>query len=213
MDNHDLERLAVGDSFAFSGVRWAVRELNLFQDPSGYRTTEWRIESSRRGEYYLMVEHDPSQADPIWYLSERFAAPKLLAPEQGKNIYYQLKESFSANKIPPPALIANDMTFVFESSSSGQASWEGESLHRTTWEYWDKTHSRNLALEFWQNGDLLVYLARRIQVDRISDLQRGGAKNVVSGFFGGDKPSLLEWLCASLLTAAGLYMLFTGMQW
>jgi hypothetical protein len=211
MDSKSFETLAVGDSFGFSGVQWAVRELNLFQDPTGYRTSEWRIESSRRGEYYIMLEQDPAQTGgPNWYLSERLPSPKLLSPEMGKDVYNQLQESFSLNKTPPAALMVNGITFLFESSSSGQANWDGESLRRTTWEYWDKTHSRNLALESWANGELLVYLARKIAPDKIYDLQRGGAKNVVSGFFGKGKPGMLEWICAIIVTLAGIVMFFMG---
>jgi len=213
VDSKELETLAVGDSFSFSGVKWAVRELNLFRDPSGYRTSEWRIDSSRKGEYYLMLEHDPAQHDvPVWYLSERLPAPKLLDPESGKDICGKLQESFSSNKTPPPALIANDTTFVFESSSSGMFTSEGESQHRTTWEYWDKTHSRNLALEFWDDGNLLVYQARKIEPKAVIDLKRGGAKEVVSGFFGEGTPSTLEWICAILTTLFGVFMFLSGLS-
>jgi len=211
MNSSHLESLAVGDSFSLSGVQWAVRELNLFQDPSGYCTSEWRIESSRRGEYYLMVEHDPTQnGGPFWYLSERISSPKLLCPENGKNMYQQLQESFSVNKTPPAALMTNGMTFLFESNSSGRANWDGESRQRTTWEYWDKTHSRNLALEFWENGEMLVYLARKIAPHKIGNLQKGGAKNVVSGFFGKGKPSTLEWICAMIVTIVGIMIFLSG---
>ncbi len=213
MDSNHLESLAVGDSFNFSGVQWAVRELNLFQDPSGYRTSEWRIESSRRGEYYLMVEYDPAQSGgPFWYLSERIPSPKLLNPEEGKDVYRQLQRSSLINETPPPALMSNGMTFLFESSSSGRTNWEGESQQRTTWEYWDKTHSRNLALEFWGNGDLLVYLARKIALNKIRGVKKGGAKNVESGFFGKGKPSVLEWICAIIVTLVGIMMFLTGVN-
>jgi hypothetical protein len=208
MNSETLETLAVGDSFTFSGVQWAVRELNYFQDPSGYRTTEWRIASSRRGEYYLMVEYDPAQGmKPVWYLSERLPSPKILHAETGKNIYRQLRESFATNVSPPAALCVNDTTFVFESSSSGRFQSEGES-HRTTWEYWDTTHTRNLALEFWAEGELLVYLARVISPDKIHDLRRGEAHKVSRA----DEPTMAEWMCAIAVTLAGLFMFFKGIS-
>lgn len=213
MDAKRLERLAVGDSFVFSGVLWAVRELNVFQDPSGYRTTEWRIASSRKGEYFLMQEHDPAHgAGPVWYLSERLSAPKLLSPETGKNISGQLQESFSSVKTPAPTLTVNDTSFIFESSSSGMFTSQGESQHRTTWEYWDKTHSRNLALEFWDDGNLLVYLARTIKPEQVQDIQTGGAKKVKDRFLGEGAPSTLEWICATIMTLLGLIMFLSGIS-
>jgi hypothetical protein len=213
MDSNQLERLAVGDSFVFSGVRWAVRELNVFQDPSGYRATEWRIASARKGEYFLMREHDPAQpVDPVWYLSERLVAPKLLSQETGKNLYVQLQKSFSTNKTPPLTLTVTDTNFIFESTSSGAFTSQGESQHRTTWEYWDKTHSRNLALEFWDDGNLLVYLARVIKPQQIQDIQTGGAQHVKDRFFGEGAPRILEWICATILTLLGLIMFLLGIS-
>lgn len=211
MNGDELEKLAVGDSIELSGVHWAVRELNLFQDPSGYRTSEWRIDSSRRGEFYLMVEHDPAQAAPVWYLSERLSSPKILSPETGKNIYRRLQESFSTSTTPPAALTATDTTFYFESSSSGIFTSQGESQHRSTWEYWDKTHSRNLALEFWDDGNLLVYLARVIRPESVQSLRKGGASEVRGRFLGEGVPSTLEWICALIMTLLGLAMFFSRM--
>jgi len=213
MDSKQLERLAVGDSFIFSGVLWAVRELNVFQDPSGYRTTEWRIASARKGEYFLMQEHDPAQsAGPVWYLSERLATPKLLSPETGENLYSKLQESFSSTKTPPSTLTVTDTAFIFESSSSGIFTSQGESQHRATWEYWDKTHSRNLALEFWDDGNLLVYLARVIKPEQVQDIKTGGAQQVKDRFFGEGAPSTLEWICATILTLLGLIMFLSGIS-
>jgi hypothetical protein len=213
MDSKQLEKLAVDDSFVFSGVLWAVRELNVFQDPSGYRTTEWRIASSRKGEYFLMLEHDPAQPKgPVWYLSERLPTPKLLSPETGKNLHGQLQESFSTTKTPPATLTVNDTFFIFESSSSGVFTSEGESQHRSTWEYWDKTHSRNLALEFWDDGNLLVYLARVIKPDQVQNIKTGGARQVKDRFFGQGAPSTLEWICATILTLLGLIMFLAGIS-
>jgi hypothetical protein len=213
MAGKELEKLGVDDSFLFSGVLWAVRELNVFQDPSGYRTTEWRIASSRKGEYFLMLEHDPAQkAGPVWYLSERLATPKLLAPESGKNLYGKLQESFSTCTTPPATLTVNDTIFLYESRSSGVFTSQGESQHRTTWEYWDKTHSRNLALEFWDDGNLLVYLARIIKPEQIQDIRTGGAVQVKDRFFGEGAPSTLEWICAIILTLLGLFMFLSGIS-
>jgi len=59
---------------------------------------------------------------------------------------------------------------------------------------------------------LLVYLARKITPDKIYDLQRGGAKNVVSGFFGKGKPGTLEWICALIVTMVGLMLFFEGIN-
>ncbi|MCM0083028.1 DUF4178 domain-containing protein [Geomonas sp. Red32] len=213
MNSDQLEQLAVGDSFILSGVQWAVRELNLFQDPSGYRTVEWRVQSSRAGEYYLMVEHDPAHpAGPIWYLSERLPSPKLIRPDTGGNVFGKLQETFSSHAAPPPALAVNGTTFLFESSSSGTFTSDGETQHRSTWEYWDQTHSRNLALEFWDDGNLLVYQARTIRPESVITLQKGGAKEVPDRFFGQSKPGTAEWICALALTIIGLMMFFAGIS-
>lgn len=212
MEDSPLDFLAAGDSFALSGVTWAVRELHYYHDPDGYATREWRIESSQRGEYYLLREHDPARSDnPVWYLSERLVSPKLLSPSEGRNVFAQLKKTFSANVVPPASLNANGTTYLYESTSSCRADWDGTPMQRTTWEYWDTTHSRNLALEFWGNGELLVYQAGKVEPEAITDLQKGGAKQLSGRFFGKGRPGKLEWFCAVAMTLEGIAMLLMWM--
>src|SRR5208282_2830199 len=39
----------------------------------------------------------------------------------------------------------------------------GDRTQKTTWEYWDAAHARNLAVELWESGELDCYLGNYIK--------------------------------------------------
>jgi hypothetical protein len=90
----------------------------------------------------------------------------------------------------------------------------GESVQKTTWDYWDAKHEVNLAVERWADGRVECYHGRRIDPDRIviagagdgggglagmaSALAGGGPVARVASAFGSGTP------VAGTLSALGL---------
>jgi Domain of unknown function (DUF4178) len=149
-----LQDLKEGDRITYHGVRWQVCDRSTYEDDKGYTTQEWLLKSTTGKEYYLLQETDPSNPEGVvqWYLAEELTHPTLLNPETQEDVLTRIPERMKLDATPYPTLQLFNRIYQFESQTDGTYNADQETRQRITWDYWDKSHLWNLALEGWDNG-------------------------------------------------------------
>jgi hypothetical protein len=189
----------------YHGVQWQVKNYSTYEDSNGYETTEWLLRSPAGAESYLLREIDPQNPESLvhWYLAEEISNPKIFQPEVFNNLAVRLWHDMQGQQAPYPELQALSRSYYFESQTEGTYDGkEGESS-RITWDYWDKAHQWNLAIEAWPNGELHIYSTKVVRPEEFSEIDKGGVVNL-SSF------PIWEFLGAFCFLVGGILILIFG---
>lgn len=197
-----LQQLRPGDHLKYHGVQWDVKDYSTYDDSYGYETAEWLLRSRHGTEYYLLREVDPQNPETLvnWYLAEEVQEPKIFQPDSQENIVPGLWQDMQEQREPYPELQSLGRVYFFESQTWG--SYEGEERNtRITWDYWDRMHHWNLALEAWPNRELNVYLTKMVKPEDFYDIEIGAVKQ---------KSGLGKFLAANYQVLLAFSMLCVG---
>lgn len=168
-----LRQLREGNVFKYHGVKWRVKSYSTYTDDDGYETEEWQLTSQTGKQYYLLreIDSDDDGTKIGWFLAEELQHPVLSQPN-GQDVLLTLPEAIRSHKTPYPELQLFNRLYQFESQTEGEHKSGGKVSHRITWDYWDKTHLWNLALESWSDGTFAVYSTRAVQPSDFTDIQQ-----------------------------------------
>ena len=179
-----LQSLRTGDRFSYYNLNYYVKDYSSYTDAKGYQTEEWLLNTHSDLEYYLLREVDPDNSSNLvnWYLSQELADPSLFNAENQDNILTYVWKDMQEHNTPYPELTLYGDSYYFESKTEG--SYEGEygESKRITWDYWDRSHQRNLAIEAWPDGDLHVYLTKLIKPEQITIIDKNLVKKSFNAF-------------------------------
>lgn len=172
-----LEQLRPGDRVSYRGIQWRVKDYSMYTDPNGYETTEWLLQTSR-SEYYLLREIDPQNQESLvnWYLAEEVSSPSISEPNLGVRVDGSLWHYMVEGNTPYPELQMFNRFYEFESQTKGTYEEGNRETSRITWDYWDKPHQWNLALEAWPNGQLHVYSTQVVDPRAFSQIVKGAGR-------------------------------------
>lgn len=173
-----LQQLRAGDRIKYHGVRWDVKDYSTYDDPVGYKTSEWLVRSPRGKEYYLLREVDTHNPETRvnWYLAEEITHPKIFQPDSKENIVPRLWQDMQGQREPYPELQSFDRVHYFESQTRGSYEGDEGNTNRITWDYWDRVHYWNLAFEAWPNRELHIYLTKVVKPEEFYVLEKGAIK-------------------------------------
>lgn len=169
-----LHLLRPGDRVKHRGVEWDVKNYSTYNDLYGYQTVEWLLRSPKGTEYYLLREDDPQNPESLvnWYLANEIRS-QIFLPGCRENIVPTLWQDMQGQKEPYPELQLFSKAYYFESKTQGSLKVDKMKMSRITWDYWDKDHHLNLALEAWPNRELHVYSTKVVEPKEFSDLKKG----------------------------------------
>lgn len=200
-----LQQLRSGDRVKYHGVQWQVKNYSTYDDPNGYETTEWLLRSPAGAESYLLREIDPQNPESLvhWYLAEEISNPKIFQPEVFNNLAVRLWHDMQGQQTPYPELQALSRSYYFESQTQGTYDGKQGESSRITWDYWDKAHQWNLAIEAWPNGELHIYSTKVVRPEEFSEIDKGGVVKLPSF-------PIWEFLGACCFLVGGILMLIFG---
>jgi len=213
-----LEGLRSGDRLSYHGAQWQVAEYSTYDDPNGYATKEWLLKSELGKEHYLLQEIDPQSPNQVnWYLAEEVKHPRLAEPDNNRDLTNVLWGDMMGRQVPPPSLQSLGKQYSFESETEGSYTSDGEDCTRVTWDYWDKAHQWNLALEAFPDSTFRVYSTKVVTPADFSSLTTGkfrrqapksGAGSAVWG--GNDPKYAIQVILALMLIMAGVVIMIVG---
>jgi len=197
-----LQQLRPGDRLKYRGTEMEVTDYSTYDDPQGYKTEEWLLESETQ-EYYLLREVDPQNPESVvnWYVAEEIDNPQIFQPDSPENVVPGLWQDMQQQFMLYQELRLLNKNYYFESQTQGTYEGDEGETSRITWDYWDKAHQWNLAIEAWENGELHVYSSKRVYPEAFSDIGKTTRK-----------PSfpIFQTLGALSLVIIGLLLLIFG---
>jgi hypothetical protein len=213
-----LRQLRKGNLFKYHGVQWQVKGYSTYTDSDGYETEEWLLTSQTGKQYYLMreIDSDDGNTKTSWFLAEELQHPTIYQPGDPKDVLLTLPEAMRSHKTPYPELQVFNRVYQFESQTEGEYKADGEVSYRITWDYWDKTHLWNLALEAWKDGTFAVYSTREVQPSDFTDFKQGYDFSVTENSFrhsfraNSISPRTIKILAAWLMMLIGFVLMISG---
>lgn len=167
MSDIRVRGLRRGDRINYRGIEWRIADYNTYDDSYGYKTEEWMLKGKGQTDkpFYLLREVDPQNRDSLvnWYLAEEIGSPKIYQPNSYDNLVSRLPQAMQNREVPYPELKMFGKSYYFESKTEGSYDEGSNEIPRITWDYWDKAHNKNLALEAWPNGELHVYVSQIVK--------------------------------------------------
>ncbi|MBK1986609.1 DUF4178 domain-containing protein [Sphaerospermopsis aphanizomenoides BCCUSP55] len=207
-----LHALRPGDRVRYSGVDWDIKDYSTYQDPQGYQTDEWLLVSSGGSEYYLLREHDPNEEENsvAWYISNQLENVTLYLPDSKEELIplTRLWQEMQALNTPYPELKLFYKSYYFESQTEGDYDSQGKVKSRITWDYWDKEHLINLAIEALPNLQLDIYSTKKVQLQDFNKIQKGvGSQRRLWNFAPG---LIIEMIIALAFLSIGILLMLFG---
>jgi hypothetical protein len=205
-----LHDMRAGDRVRYHGVDWDIEDYSTYRDTEGYQTDEWLLKSSGGTEHYLLREYDSEEPSNsvTWYISNLVQNARLLVPESKQNILPELWERMQADSIPYPELQLFYKSYYFESCTEGKYESTNKTQSRITWDYWDKDHFTNLAIEAFPQGKIEIYSTKIVKIEEFSHIQKGVVKK--SSKFKLDSSLLGESVIALIVLIVGVCMMIFG---
>ncbi|TAF07731.1 MAG: DUF4178 domain-containing protein [Nostocales cyanobacterium] len=205
-----LHGLRPGDRIMYSSVDWDIKDYSTYQDPQGYQTDEWLLVSAGGAEYYLLREYDPTEElnSVTWYISNHLENVHLYLPDSQQDIVPRLWQEMQALSTPYPELKLFYKSYYFDSQTEGSYDAQGKTKSRITWDYWDKDHFSNLAIEAFSDRKLDIYSTKVVKPKEFSKIQKDVGSQPQKTIF--SSPLLTELILAIIVFSLGILLVIFG---
>ncbi|MBI4351231.1 MAG: DUF4178 domain-containing protein [Elusimicrobia bacterium] len=166
-----LEDLRVGDWVRWDSRDWEVTDRDNYRESSDYLETQWELQTGSGPAHYLVLSREKKAAgtEEVWVCTRRTAIGGVQLPaKSGGWRGFKGKDSMEA---APEKVRFDGLEFSLDGRTEGRAEDdEGDTVDKLTWDYYDPTRSRNLAIEVWKEPDADYYEAYDGRVLRPSDV-------------------------------------------
>lgn len=154
-----------GERLAFDGLEWEVTGQSTYKNDEGYQVREWCCETPDTEAYLLLEEQEKGEAR--WFFT-RWIDPGTVALRDGEALGGWLRARpwggrAGALPEPPTVLVHAGRNYIYAETTEGVHAEDGETTRKTTWDYWDESRDRNIAVELWEDGAFDFYNGRTIR--------------------------------------------------
>ena len=213
LSEHDPKN---GDVVHLKGVSYEVTSRDTYKNDDGYRVIEWCLETDDT-ENYLLKEFD--KGGMKWFFTRWQTNDSVTLPDgtQLHEVLHGVKDMK-----PPTLLLHGGVQYGYDDTTEGtDEDDDGNKVDKTTWDYWDAAHQKNLAVEIWADGGVDFYLGYYIKETDVS-IDPGAAKDddddgdddgadligLVGSFYGSSP--FLAILTLTPVIAGGLWVFLDG---
>lgn len=155
-----LQDLKTGDWVRWDSQQWEVTDRDLYRESADYQEVQWELESTGGDTRYLLVsrENKGGAAEEVWVCT-RQAGIGQVQRRLPSGEWESFKETDSMPSAPA-AVRFDGLDFKLEGETEGIAEDDdGNNVNKLTWDYYDQSRRRNLAIEVWQEPDADYYEA------------------------------------------------------
>lgn len=149
-----LEQLQRGDGVYYNHTEWYVVDREIYKESDAYQEIQWTLHNKEADVRYLVRSEEKKGQDTeyIWVITKAIDIESVeYEPSPGKPTYFQEDEFV---KEPPQTIKFDGVTFEFEGRTTGKAKDDdGNLVTKLTWDYYDESKKRNLAIEIWKESD------------------------------------------------------------
>lgn len=155
-----LEDMGLGDWVRWNSRDWEVTDRDVYQGSSDYTEVQWELSPDGGEERYLVLArgNKDGRTEETWVCTVQTSVGGV-EYRAGAGEWRAFREQDSLPE--PPALVRMGGTeFALDGETKGTAEDdEGDTVVKLTWDYYDKSRRRNLAMEIWKEPDADYYEA------------------------------------------------------
>ena len=152
--NKSPEKLKKGDAINYNGIDWTITDRSIYKGSKDYQEVQWTLYNQNVGERYLVrsEENKGGSYEYIWVFTKPFNI-EVVEYESPSGTWALFKEDEFVDT-PPSRIKYDNIIFIFEGETSGKAKDDdGLMVKKLTWDYYDSSGKRNLAIEVWKEQD------------------------------------------------------------
>ncbi|HAH30965.1 MAG TPA: hypothetical protein DCL44_01475 [Elusimicrobia bacterium] len=167
-----LEELRVGDWVRWGGSEWEVTDRNTYAKSGAYNEIHWKLEPDMGQERYLvMSKEDKGASVEEICVCTREAVISDVEYKAQSGQWQAFRETDSLSEAPATIRFKN-LEFNLQGETSGtDEDDDGNTVTTLTWDYYDSSHSRNIAIEIWKEPDADYFEAYDGNVTKPSDFE------------------------------------------
>ncbi len=167
-----LEDMRVGDWVRWDSRDWEVTDRDVYRGSADYGETQWELSPGYGSPYYLVrsLENKDGGTEEIWICTKEtgIGGVQYLSPS-GDWINFKEQDSLQT---PPGRARYGEVELSLDGETKGRAEDdEGSTVTKLTWDYFDSTRRRNIAIEVWKESDADYYEAYDGRVVSRSEFQ------------------------------------------
>lgn len=149
----NLEGMKRGDWVRWGGLDWEVTDRNVYRESAEYEETQWELEDGSSTRYLVRSEEKkPGGTEVVWVCTVQTGVRRIEYHTPGGQLE-RLREK-NALDAPPPKVLFDGVVYSLDGETEGKAvDDEGNNVTKLTWDYYDATRRRNLAIEVWKCPD------------------------------------------------------------
>ncbi|HCC48301.1 MAG TPA: hypothetical protein DEQ38_09355 [Elusimicrobia bacterium] len=164
-----LQDLKTGDWVRWDSQQWEVTDRDLYKESADYQEVQWELESSAGTRYLVMSrENKGGSVEEVWVCT-RQASIGDVERQLPSGEWESFGETDSVPAAPARVRFCG-LGFKLDGETEGIAEDDdGNNVTKLTWDYYDDTRKRNLAIEIWKEPDADYYEAYDGDVVKSSD--------------------------------------------
>lgn len=167
-----LDEMRSGDWVRWESVDWEITDRTTYRESSDYQEVQWELEGSGGTRYLVQSrENKGGSVEEVWVCTRQAGIGQVQRPSPSGG--WQNFREKDAMDGPPPKVKFDGLEFAFEGDTEGKAvDDDGNNVTKLTWDYYDASRRRNVAIEVWQCPDADYYEAYDGYVVKAADFTR-----------------------------------------
>lgn len=149
-----LDLLKRGHAVRYRQEDWVVTDKTAYKVSANYQEMQWTLANSKKDVLYLLRadEVKDGSTHSSWVITRQIKIEAISYDDgQGKVRPLGGGEFLSA---PPKTMVYQDVSFDLDGENTGKAKDDdGRMVTKITWDYYDPSRKRNLAIEIWKESD------------------------------------------------------------
>ena len=153
-DGTSLDQIKRGNAVRYGQEDWVVTDKSSYKVSAEYQETQWTLASRSRKVLYLLRadETKGGVTRSTWVLTRQIKLEEIQY-DTGQGELKTLREDGFVD-VPPKTMTYQKVSFAFDGENSGKAKDDdGRMVNKITWDYYDPSRKRNLAIEIWKESD------------------------------------------------------------
>ncbi len=140
-----------GDRFKYMNRTWMALDFSVTENEKGYKERQWTVEDEQSKEmaYLLLCEESGGQTKEKWVFTRQIPLDEVLSSDE-----LRLFAELVTPSAPPTVLVYQKQSYHFKESYTVKATDDdGRRVPKETWDYFDGSEVKNLAIEIWKEPE------------------------------------------------------------
>jgi hypothetical protein len=151
----ELENLRKGDCVRYQRADWFISGKDAYRESAEYEETQWTLTAKGRPEFYLILSEEKTDAgiERVWVLTQEISLSGVQC-QTSPDVWKPLSLLKCDDSSPPEMIKLGQMVMNLDGTTSGPATDdEGQTVIKVTWDYYNDTRAKNVAIEIWKEPD------------------------------------------------------------